>query len=116
MILIHMDATAAFYKSMVSKSMIAVDLRISKLYMMVSATTTLPSPRGLVPDSQRVKLEAWLCKGFCVLVKRKLSRAQVPRSKVFRRFLSALSGQDRVLFWLWSFTFCACYKFAFSKA
>ncbi|CAL1149030.1 unnamed protein product [Cladocopium goreaui] len=71
-----------------------LEVEISKLYSMVSATTTLPSSRGLVPDSQRVKLEAWFCKGFCVLVKRKLSRGQVPRSKVFRRLLSALSGQN----------------------
>ena len=100
---------------MVSKSMIAVHLRISKLYSMVSATTTLPSSRGLVPDSQRVKLEAWFCKGFCVLVKRKLSRGQVPRSKVFRRLLSALSGQDRFFFWSWSFRLCAWYQFSISN-
>lgn len=70
------------------------DLRIHKLYTLVSANNVVPSARGVVPDPVRVKLEAWYCKSFCVLVKRKCSRGQVSRSAVFRQLMSALTGKD----------------------
>lgn len=43
----------------------------------------------LTPTKRRVKLEAWLCKKYAVLVKRKLQRGQLPRSTSLRLLLAA---------------------------
>lgn len=45
-------------------------------------------------NRDRAKLDAWFCKKFAVLVKRKCTRGQVTRSVPFRRLIATLSGQD----------------------
>ncbi|CAE7837421.1 unnamed protein product [Symbiodinium necroappetens] len=45
-------------------------------------------------DVKQVKAEAWLCKKFVVLLKRKKQRRQVPRCGDFRHLLSLLDGED----------------------
>ncbi|CAK9059373.1 Dicer-like protein 2 [Includes: Endoribonuclease dcl2 [Durusdinium trenchii] len=45
-------------------------------------------------DKKEVKLDAWFCKKFCVLIKRKLGRKQKPRSAAFRYLLQIVSPQE----------------------
>ncbi|CAE7251201.1 unnamed protein product, partial [Symbiodinium sp. CCMP2456] len=45
-------------------------------------------------DVKQVKAEAWLCKKFVVLLKRKKQRRQVPRCGDFRHLLSLLDGEE----------------------
>lgn len=54
-------------------------------------------------DKKEVKLDAWFCKKFCVLIKRKLGRKQKPRSAAFRYLLQIVSPQEwpAFIFSLW---------------
>ena len=45
-------------------------------------------------DPKQVKLEAWFVKGCCVLLKKKVSRAQWPRNRQFRLLMAALVGRQ----------------------
>ena len=49
---------------------------------------------GRVPEKLDVKKDAWLCKGFVVLVKRKKSRGHKARNPAFQRLLNLLQDQD----------------------
>lgn len=62
-----------------------VGLRIGKFYDLINFGSQ---------TKQQLKLQAWLAKKFCVLVKRKCTRGQVARSRNFRRLMAVLSGQD----------------------
>ena len=53
---------------------------------------------GQTIDKTLVHGEAWLCKKFCVLVKRKLSRGQYCRDPRFRALLQELSPPEDILF------------------
>lgn len=46
------------------------------------------------PDKNQVKLDAWRAKKFCVLIKRKYTRGQAPRSLTFAQMLAILDNQD----------------------
>ena len=59
--------------------------RLAKLYRLCRVQT----------DPRQVKAEAWLCKKFVVLLKRKKQRGQVPRNENFRDLLQFIPGQDR---------------------
>ena len=48
----------------------------------------------LHPGEKVIKAEAWLCKKYLVLIKRKKQRGQVPRCNDFRYLLSLLDGED----------------------
>ena len=45
-------------------------------------------------DLADIKKDAWLCKGLCVLVKRKRQRGHRPRDNVFRELLRLLLNDD----------------------
>ena len=45
-------------------------------------------------DMKQIKAEAWLCKKFMVLLKRKKHRKQVPRCPNFRALLALLPRAD----------------------
>jgi hypothetical protein len=57
-------------------------LRIQKFHALVH-----PS---LVADKVALKKDAWMAKGFCVLLKRKLSRQTKSRTEGFRRLMNLL--------------------------
>lgn len=59
-------------------------LRISQLSQMVSGGVT----------KEQIKWDAWMCKKFCVMIKRKCHRGQAARSWNFQQLLSILSGED----------------------
>lgn len=64
------------------------DLRIGKLFNKV-----IPA----VPyNPEQINLDAWRCKKFCVLVKRKCARGQVARSTNFQHLMSLLDGQVKL--------------------
>lgn len=47
------------------------------------------------PPKAVVKLDAWRCKKFCVLVKRKFRRGQTSRSHEFRNLCGVLAGDEQ---------------------
>lgn len=47
---------------------------------------------GVPVCKEDIKKDAWLCKGMCVLVKRKRQRKSRPRDRVFRELLRLLLG------------------------
>lgn len=49
---------------------------------------------GVEFAKDQVKLDAWRCKKFSVMVKRKCTRGQMTRSRSFRRLMAALTGVD----------------------
>ena len=62
----------------------------------------MPTPRlkelcriaSIPVDPKQVKLEAWFIKGCCVLLKKKVSRAQWPKNRQFRLLMAALVGRQ----------------------
>lgn len=44
----------------------------------------------VVVSARQIKLDAWLCRKFVALIKRKLHRGQVPRSHGFRQLMAAV--------------------------
>ena len=62
----------------------------------------MPTPRlkelcriaSIPVDPKQVKLEAWFIKGCCVLLKKKVTRAQWPKNRQFRLLMAALVGRQ----------------------
>ena len=55
-------------------------LRISQLHTVLNRS----------PNRKQLKRDAWVAKKFCVLIKRKLQRGQVPRVRAFRELMAAV--------------------------
>ena len=60
-----------------------ISLRLCRLHSLVEKPV----------DKDSVKLDAWVAKKMCILVKRKLQRGQVPREPRFRSLMSAVFPQ-----------------------
>ncbi|CAE7676048.1 hypothetical protein AK812_SmicGene11497 [Symbiodinium microadriaticum] len=65
-------------------SVFQTETELAKLYRLLKVQT----------DAKQVKAEAWLCKKFVVLLKRKKQRRQIPRCEHFRELLEFIPDQD----------------------